>query len=79
MQHIGMVIRQKRRAKNLSAECIARQLKHPITKQAFTKKERNGHFSYELVMEITQILECDISELNPTAQLTENTKARLDD
>lgn len=64
MKHIGAVIRQKRQEKELSAEFVARHLKRPITKQAFAKKERNGHFSYDLVLEVAKILNCDITDFN---------------
>lgn len=61
--HIGMVIRQKRREKNFSAEYVAQHLERPISKQAFAKKERTGHFSYQLVLEIARLLECNLSDL----------------
>lgn len=64
MEHIGIIIRQKRREQNLSAEYIAGQLKHPISKQAFAKKERTGHFSYDLVLEVAKILNCDINDFH---------------
>lgn len=63
MCHIGMIIRQKRREKKLTAEYIASRLKHPISKQAFAKKERTGNFSYHMVLEVAALLQCDISEL----------------
>lgn len=62
-EHIGMVIRRKRREKNLSAEYVARHLRKPISKQAFAQKERTGHFSYQLVVEVAGLLECDLAEL----------------
>lgn len=64
MEHIGTIIRQKRQEKELSAEFVARHLQRPITKQAFAKKERNGHFSYDLVLEVARILNCDIADFN---------------
>lgn len=64
MEHIGTIIRQKRQEKELSAEFVAQHLQRPITKQAFAKKERNGHFSYDLVLEVARILNCDIADFN---------------
>lgn len=66
MRHIGMIIRQKRQEKSLSAEFIARRLTRPISKQAFAKKERTGHFSYQLVLEVAALLHCDITDFLPT-------------
>lgn len=65
MTHIGMIIRQKRREQNLSAEYMAKHLSRPISKQAFAKKERTGRFSYSLVLEVAMILGVSIVELEP--------------
>lgn len=62
MSHIGMIIRQKRQEQKLSAEYIATHLKQPISKQAFAKKERTGNFSYNLVLEVAKLLNCDITD-----------------
>ena len=60
MAHIGMRIREKRTALGKSAEWVANRLTKPITKQAFTQKERLGSFSFEEVEEVAVILECDM-------------------
>lgn len=65
MCNIGTIIRQKRREKKYSAEDIAKRLQHPISKQAFAYKERTGNFSYQLVLEIAALLDCDIEDFSP--------------
>ena len=62
MEHIGNIIRKARREKGLSAEFVASKLKKPITKQAFTKNERSGNFSYETVKEIASIIGCEMDD-----------------
>lgn len=64
MCHIGLRIRQMRQKKKWSAEYIASKLKRPITKQAFAKKERTGNFSYDLVVEVAELLGCKLEDLS---------------
>lgn len=65
MDHIGHKIREKRQENKMSAEYVANKLKRPISKQAFAKKERNGNFSYDLVLEVASIIGCDVAIFLP--------------
>lgn len=66
MEHIGIKIRNKRQKLKKSAEYVGGKLKKPISKQAFSKKERIGSFSFDEVEEVAMILECDMAEFLPT-------------
>ena len=57
----GDIIRAKRLEKGLSAGDVAERLNRPITKQAFSKRERTGRFTFDMVVEIAAILDCPMS------------------
>ncbi|MDR3591541.1 MAG: helix-turn-helix transcriptional regulator [Negativicutes bacterium] len=63
--NIGKIVRQKRQEKKMSAEEIGKKLSKPITKQSFTKRERNGRFNLDMIIEIANILGCDVSDFLP--------------
>ena len=56
MKHIGEAIREERRKKKLSAAEVGRKLSKPITGQAFAQKEVSGNFLWEIVLEVSLIL-----------------------
>ena len=62
MNGIGKSIREKRIAKGLSAGQVASKLSRPISKQAFSKRERTGRFPFDMVVEIADILNCPMSD-----------------